>query len=160
MFTNTHAADLKLWIGVAKSSLHCGNKVGSARLHALQMMIDEEADTGYWPTGQEERKETLKNVSRLCLFAKKEHVTAHEKNIFIHIIIDLMETELRNLPTEPPRRLVDQPKQDEFGIDWEAPEPPQALDEPYPTEDSPEYLIPPSDLDELLSDDDLPYWLK
>jgi hypothetical protein len=40
MYTKTFRSDLELWIEVAKTSLHSGNAVESARLHALQMMIE------------------------------------------------------------------------------------------------------------------------
>lgn len=135
MYTTAIENDLKLWIDVAKSTLHSGNKVGSARLHALQMMVDEAHDTSvYW---EEAYQPVLRHVSRLCVFAKMDHVTANEKNIFIHIIIDLLETQLKNLPKEPPRRLVN----------WDEPEPSQnGFEEPYPTEDSQDNLIPPADL--------------
>lgn len=149
MYTVVIGNDLRLWIEVAKSTLHSGNKVGSARLHALQMMIDETADNAlYW---EDKHRPTLMSVSKLCQFAKKEHVTANEKNIFIHIIIDMLETQFKNLPKEePPRRL----------INWDEPEPSQdGFEEPYRTEDSPDYLIPPTDLDDF-SDEELPDWLR
>ena len=132
MYTIVIENDLKLWREVAKSTLHSGNKVGSARLHALQMMVDEAHDTAlYWDV---KYKPTLLSVSKLCQFAKKEHVTANEKNIFIHIIIDLLEIQLKNLPTEPPRRLVD----------WHVPEQFQnSGDDPfYP------FVPPPQDIEE------------
>ena len=103
MFTKSFENDLKVWIEVAKSSLHCGNAVGAARLHALQMMIDLRLG---WVGMMHEQKHRpmMETCSRLCEFAK-ENGTAAETNIFIHIIIDLMTTELNNLPKEPPARL-------------------------------------------------------
>lgn len=99
MYTKSFESDLRVWITVAKTSLHCGNAVGSARLHALQMMVNLRLG---WVDMMSEHKHRpmMETCVRLCELGK-ELGTAAEKNIFIHIIIDLMETELSNLPKEP-----------------------------------------------------------
>jgi hypothetical protein len=134
MFGDEFAIDLKTWKKVCYSSLGGGNQITSARLHALQMMVDEERHRFSWEGELSEKLVLMDTLSNLCLFAKV-HGSAAEKTIFLHIMIDLIyDYEKRH--EEPPRRLQVNP-----GINWD-----EAIGDVYPTEDSPDNLIPPADL--------------
>jgi len=92
----------------------------------------------------------METLSRLCEFGK-EKGTAAEKNIFMHIMIDLMESTLNELIRQQEREKHSQRLAQGFsdGKDFE---------EPYPPEDGPDFLIPPLNLppDGDLSDLALP----
>jgi len=56
MLTDSFESDLRVWIQVTKNSLNSGNRVGSARLHAIQMMINtrlEWLEHGHWQSDPE-----------------------------------------------------------------------------------------------------------
>lgn len=131
MLTDSFENDAKVWVTILKNTLHSGNHIGCSRLYALQMMIDKRL--GWQANGlfESERKyaPTMETCSRLCEFAKQPEVSANEKNIFMHIMIDLLTIELNNLPKEAPRRL-----QSHF----------DHLDEMYPDD------VPDLDLDQPL----------
>jgi hypothetical protein len=105
MYTKTFESDAKVWIQVLKSTLNSGNRVGSARLYVVKQMIDRRLTwlaNGNWH-GRGSDPElmhelTMEACSRLCEFASESVVTASEKNIYIHIMIDLLQTELKDLP--------------------------------------------------------------
>jgi len=64
MYTKTFRSELELWIEVAKTSLHSGNAVESARLHALQMMI--ETRIGFHIPEEVNHLPLMHNLCRLC----------------------------------------------------------------------------------------------
>lgn len=132
MFGDTFGSSLKTWRRVLQTSLGGGNQITSARLHAVQMMVEGGINTYCWEGQGSDKLELMDALVDLCSFAK-ENGSAAEKTIFLHIMIDLIDTYEREHAT-PPRRLME--SIDGFG-------------DPYPPEDSPEYLIPPAELGDI-----------
>lgn len=127
MFGNEFAIDLKTWKKVLYSSLGGGNQITSARLHALQMMVDETRRRFSWEGQESEKLVLMDTLSNLCGFAKVNG-SAAEKTIFLHIMIDLVvDYERRHERIE---RLT--------GYAGASDEP---VGDIYPTEDSPDLLI-------------------
>ena len=137
MYTESFESDAKVWVTVLKNSLHSGNRIGCARLHMVQQMISRRLEWQNRGHFESERKfrPTMEACVRLCEFAKQPEITANEKNIYMHTMIDLLETELRNLPPDNTSRLVER-----FNDSLHSGDLP--VGDVYPTEDSPEYLIP------------------
>lgn len=148
MYTESFESDAKVWVTVLKNSLHSGNGIGCARLHMVQQMIKQRLD---WQRGghfesEHKFRPTMEACIRLCEFGKQREITAAEKNIYIHTMIDLLETELRNLPSKHTSRSVERFNDYLHSGDLPASEP---VGDVYPTEDSPDYLIPPADIDDI-----------
>lgn len=127
--------NLKLWKRVAQTSIGGGNRVTSARLYALSLMIEDETNFNpAWDDDGQVMLDFLYDLSRLVKFAGRDIVSAKEKTIFLHIIMDWCDGKLREVEeweNKTASRLVQH-----F----------ERFDEPNPPQDSSERLNSSSDL--------------
>lgn len=143
MYVKTFESDAKVWMLVLQSTLGSGNRIGGARLFALKQMIDRRLawlDNGHWHGRGDDpelkHKSVMEACSRLCEFASESVITASEKQIYIHIMFDLLQTELDNLPKDQSNRAI------ERLLEHDVPDDGKDFDEAYPPEDSPEWVSP------------------
>lgn len=90
--------ELNIWKTLAEQSLKGGNKVTSARLYAIRMMVETYASnlSQSMPSDEYDRvKSSLLVMSRTLEFAGMETITAKEKQIYIHMFIGCCEVESR-----------------------------------------------------------------
>lgn len=96
-----HSSEPKYWIELAKGTLGLGAHITNARLHVLDLMVQEayEQVPVYWNlTDYEVVRDHLRVMIYLLGFAKKEHIVAREKQPMIWMFIGQCTRLIEELP--------------------------------------------------------------